>query len=114
MAAVRDRIEALSFQEVLQAEDAKMKLRFADRFPLHLPDSTEDVPGHMFHRIRLKDPNKVNNGKGYTAPKKYQESWKRLLDDHLKAILLRIHLTGVLHPKIHRRSTRLNCRPNKI
>jgi hypothetical protein len=85
MAAVRDRIEALSFQEVLKAKDAKMKLKFADRFPLRLPDSTADVPGHMFHRIRLKDPTKVNNGKGYAAPKKYQESWKRLLDDHLKA-----------------------------
>ncbi|KAF8238240.1 hypothetical protein L208DRAFT_1243331, partial [Tricholoma matsutake] len=43
------------------------------------------IPGHMFHCIQLKDPNKVNNGKGYTAPKKYQESWKRLLDDHLSA-----------------------------
>jgi hypothetical protein len=85
MAAVRDRIEALSFQEVLKAKDAKMKLKFTDRFPLRLPDSTADVPGHMFHRIRLKDPTKVNNGKGYMAPKKYQESWKRLLDDHLKA-----------------------------
>jgi hypothetical protein len=84
MAAIRDCIEALSFQEVLKAKDAKMKL-FADRFPLCLPDSTTDVPSHMFHRIRLKDPTKVNNCKGYVAPKKYQESWKRLLDDHLKA-----------------------------
>jgi hypothetical protein len=43
----------------------------------------------MFHRIRLKDPTKVNNGKGYAAPKKYQESWKRLLDEHLMAGRLR-------------------------
>jgi hypothetical protein len=85
MAAVRERLEALSFQETLKERDAKMKLEFADRFPLRLPDSTAEVPGHMFHRIRLKDPTKVNNGKGYAAPKKYQESWKRLLDDHLKA-----------------------------
>ena len=85
MAAVRDRIEGLAFQELLKEKDAKMKHKFADRFPLRLPDSTADVPGHMFHRIRLKDPTKVNNGKGYAAPKKYQESWKRLLDDHLKA-----------------------------
>ena len=39
----------------------------------------------MFHRIRLKDPTKVNNGKGYAAPKKYQESWKKLLDEHLQS-----------------------------
>jgi hypothetical protein len=62
-----------------------MKLKFADCFPLHLPDTTDDIPGHMFHCIRLKDPTKVNNGKGYAASKKYQESWKRLLDDHLRA-----------------------------
>src|SRR6202790_199921 len=85
MAAVRDRIEGLATQELLKNKDAKMKLKFADRFPLCLPDSTEDIPGHMFHRIRLKDPTKANNGKGYAAPKKYQEPWKRLLDDHLKA-----------------------------
>jgi hypothetical protein len=85
MAAIRDCIEAISFQEVLKTKDAKMKLKFADRFPLRLPDSTDNVPGHMFHQIRLKDPTNVNNGKGYMAPKKYQESWKRLLDEHLKA-----------------------------
>ncbi|KAF8238518.1 hypothetical protein L208DRAFT_1490237 [Tricholoma matsutake] len=62
-----------------------MKLKFADRFPLCLPYSTKDIPSHMFHCIQLKDPTKVNNGKGYAAPKKYQEPWKRLLDDHLKA-----------------------------
>jgi hypothetical protein len=85
MAAVCNHIEALSFQEALTAKDAQMKLRFADRFPLHLPDSTAEIPGHVFHCIRLKDPDKVNNDKGYAAPKKYQESWKHLLDDHLKA-----------------------------
>jgi hypothetical protein len=89
MAAVSDRIEALSFQEALAAKDAQMKLRFADHFPLRLPDSTAEIPGHMFHRIRLKDPTKVNNGKGYAAPKKYQESWKRLLNEHLMAGRLR-------------------------
>jgi hypothetical protein len=89
MAAVRDHIEALSFQEALAAKDAQMKLRFADRFPLRLPDSTAEIPGHMFHCIRLKDPTKVNNGKGYAAPKKYQESWKHLLDGHLMAGCLR-------------------------
>src|SRR6202789_3380423 len=89
MAAVRERLEGLAFQEVLKSEDAKMKRKYADRFPTRLPDTTDHVPGHMFHRIRLKDPTKVNNGKGYAAPKKYQESWKKLLDDHLKASRIR-------------------------
>ena len=85
MAAVRDQIEGLAFQEMLKAKDAKMKLKFADHFSLCLPDNTSDVPSHMFHHIWLINPAKVNNGKGYAALKKYQESWKRLLDDHLKA-----------------------------
>ena len=51
MAAIRDRIEGLAFQEVLKAEDTKMKANYADRFPTQLPDTTDHVPGHMFHRI---------------------------------------------------------------
>ena len=85
MATVRDRIEGLAFKEVLKAEDAKMKAKYADQFPTRLPDTTDHVPGHMFHCIRLKNPTKVNNGKGYVAPKEYQESWKKLLDEHLQA-----------------------------
>ena len=57
-----------------------MKSKFAKWFPTWLPDTTDHIPGHMFHRIRLKDPPKVNNGKGYAAPKKYQGFWKKLLD----------------------------------
>ena len=68
MSAVWDRIEGLSFQELLKEKDAKMKLKFMNHFPLHLPDSTEDIPGHMFHQIQLKDPTKVNNEKGYAVP----------------------------------------------
>ena len=34
MAAVQDQIEGLTFQEVLKAEDAKMKLKHADQFPV--------------------------------------------------------------------------------
>jgi hypothetical protein len=89
MAAVQDRIEGLTFQKVLKEADQKMKLIFADCFPLWLPDNTTEVPGHMFHYIWLKDPTKVNNGKGYVAPKKFQGSWKRLLDKHLKASRMR-------------------------
>jgi hypothetical protein len=71
MAAVWDHIKGLAFQELLKEKDAKMKLKVTDCFPLHLPDSTDDIPGHMFHHIWLKDPTKVNNGKGYAAPNKY-------------------------------------------
>ena len=85
MAAVRERIETISFQETLAKKDKEMKSKNADRFPLRLPDTTNDVPDHIFHRIRLKDPNKIMKGRGYAAPKKYHESWKKLLDEHLQA-----------------------------
>src|ERR1700676_5636394 len=85
MAAVQDHIEGLASQELLKDKDTKMKLKFADCFPLCLPDSTEDIPGHVFHHIQLKDPTKVNNGKGYVAPKKYQKPGKRRLEHHRKA-----------------------------
>ena len=85
MAAVRERIESISFQERLKEKDAEMRRKNEDRFPLRLPDTTSDVPDHIFHRIRLKDPNKTTKGHGYAAPKKYHEPWKKLLDEHLQA-----------------------------
>jgi hypothetical protein len=85
MAAVRERIETISFQETLAKKDAEMRCKYEDRFPLRLPDTTTDVPNHIYHRIRLKDPNKVVKGHGYSAPKKYHDSWKKLLDEHLHA-----------------------------
>jgi hypothetical protein len=54
MAAMRDHIEGLAFQELLKEKDAKMNLIFGDHFPLCLPDSTEDILGHMFCGIQLK------------------------------------------------------------
>jgi hypothetical protein len=83
MATVWDCIEGIAFQEVLKDRDAKIKIKYANRFLMRLPNPTDHVPGHMFHHIRLKNPAKINNGKGYAAPKKYQESWKKLLDEHL-------------------------------
>ena len=63
MATVLDHIEGLAFQETLKIKDAKMKLKYANQFPTWLLDTTNHVPGHMFHHIHLKDPTKVNNGK---------------------------------------------------
>lgn len=51
MAAVRERIETISFQEMLAKKDIEMKNKYADHFPLRLPDTTTDVPDHIYHRI---------------------------------------------------------------
>ena len=85
MAAVRERIEAISFQKRLAKKEAEMREKYRDRFPLRLPDTTFEVPNHIYHRIRLKDPNKTTKGRGYSAPKKYHDSWKNLLEEHLHA-----------------------------
>ena len=85
MAAVRERIETISFQEELTKRDLEMRAKNADRFPLRLPDTTLGVPDHIYHRIRLKDPSKPIKGRGYSAPKKYHDSWKKLLDEHIHA-----------------------------
>jgi hypothetical protein len=85
MAAVRECMEILSFQEMLTKKDKEMKQKNEDRFPLHLPDITTDMPDHIFYRIRLKDPNLAIKGQGYSAPKKYHDPWKALFDNHLQA-----------------------------
>jgi hypothetical protein len=85
MAAVRERIETISFQKILTEKETEMRQKYQDRFPLRLPDTTNEVPDHIYHRIRLKDPNKIIKGRGYSAPKKYHDPWKKLLDEHLQA-----------------------------
>lgn len=69
MAAVRERIETISFQEMLAKKEAEMRSRYRDRFPLCLPDTTTDVPDHIYHRIRLKDPNKTIKAMDIQRPK---------------------------------------------
>lgn len=88
MLQVRDRMETLAFEAHLKQKDAEMKARYTDLFTHRLPD-VGDIPDHIYHRIRLKDPTKVNNGRGYAAAKKNQAAWKALLDDHLAAGRLR-------------------------
>jgi hypothetical protein len=59
----------LAFQEVLKVKDTQMKLKFADQFPTRLPDSTADVPGHMFHRIWLKTPTRSITARDMQLPR---------------------------------------------
>ena len=51
MAAVCERIEMISFQKRLAKKDAEKRERNKDCFPLRLPDTTTDVPDHIYHRI---------------------------------------------------------------
>ncbi|KAG5725083.1 hypothetical protein E4T56_gene10298 [Termitomyces sp. T112] len=69
MAWVRERIEVLSLEETLEKKDAEAKKTYADCFPSKLPRTTDNVV----------------NAQGYSAPKKFHEPWKRLLEEHLAA-----------------------------
>ncbi|GAA5830263.1 hypothetical protein JCM3770_002640, partial [Rhodotorula araucariae] len=41
------------------------------------------------HRIRLVDDKKIHNQRGFAIPRKWRESWKRMLEEHLVAGRLR-------------------------
>jgi hypothetical protein len=84
MAAVREQIETIALQETLTRRDKELKRTFSELFPIKLPNAA-DIPTHIYHRIRLKDPSKVITGRGYSAPKKFHDAWKTLLEEHLAA-----------------------------
>ncbi|KAH6907753.1 hypothetical protein BKA70DRAFT_1104352, partial [Coprinopsis sp. MPI-PUGE-AT-0042] len=48
MAAVQERIEALTFQEQMDDLDRRMKTKYKSRFPTHLPPTTDTVPTHIY------------------------------------------------------------------
>ncbi|GAA5882917.1 hypothetical protein JCM3774_000947 [Rhodotorula dairenensis] len=64
---------------------------FDDLFPSTLPPLTADYLARCKtrHRIRLVDPDKVHNQRGFAVPRKWRESWKRMLEEHLAAGRLR-------------------------
>ena len=84
LVAVQTRIETLTFEDKLRRRDRELKREYVDCFPKGLPDVNRMLT-HIYHRIRLKDPNLVVKGRGYSAPKKLHEPWKKLLDEHLAA-----------------------------
>ncbi|GAA5981406.1 hypothetical protein JCM10908_004099 [Rhodotorula pacifica] len=70
---------------------AKLLEDFDDLFPSALPPLTADYLARCKtrHRIRLVDESKVHNQRGFAVPRKWRESWKRMLEEHLAAGRLR-------------------------
>ena len=60
---------------------------FDDLFPSTLPALTADYLARCTtrHRIRLADDSRVHNQRGFAIPRKWRESWKRMLEEHLAA-----------------------------
>jgi hypothetical protein len=68
--------------------DCEMRGEFLDLFPLELPPVVETT-STMRHHLKLIDPTLVHNQRGYARPRRYLESWRRLLDQHVAAGRLR-------------------------
>ncbi|KAG5335951.1 hypothetical protein C0989_012512 [Termitomyces sp. Mn162] len=82
MALIRERIETLSLEEELEKRHAEAKHVYADHFPSELPKTTDEVV----------------KSQGYSAPKKFHKSWKKLLEEHLTAGHLCLSLSEFASP----------------
>ena len=76
---LRNRIEILAVWDDLSKYEREIKEEFADRFPADIPHVTR-LPDDVFHRFRLKDPEKVIKCRSYACPKKYKDAWRQLLE----------------------------------
>ena len=81
---LRNRIEILAVWGDLGRYEREVREAFKDRFPADILHITK-LPDDIFHRFRLKDPEKVIKCCSYVCPKKYKDAWRQLLDQHLEA-----------------------------
>ena len=85
---LKDRISILAVWDELTKYDLDIRGEFRDQFPEDIPHVTR-FPDNIFHRFCLKDPEKVIKCRSYACPKKYRDTWKQLLDQHLAARRIR-------------------------
>ena len=83
LAALRERITSLSFEEELQSREAKLQERFARIF--EPPPHVDELPHEPVARIKLKDPQHSVKSRNYPCPRKWKEAWHTLLQQHLDA-----------------------------
>ena len=79
-----NRLDVLAVWDELTQSEQELRDEFADRFPVDIPHVTR-LPDDVYHRFRLKDPEKVIKCRSYACPKKYKDAWRQLLDQHLAA-----------------------------
>ena len=78
--------------EAIQGLAERLRGEFADLFPTDLPQvGVSLATTTVRHRIELVDPaaNRIPRQRAYPCPRKYLQSWRRLLDQHLRAGRLR-------------------------
>jgi hypothetical protein len=83
IAALRQRIEALTAESQLNHLADKVRIKYADVFDA-IPH-VNDLPKDVYCRIKLKDTNKTIATRSYSTPRKYKEAWATLIGQHLDA-----------------------------
>jgi len=96
LSTVHTHVEQLAAEKKLQGLDAKFKTRFKDRFE-DLPH-TDDLPTNVYHRMKLKDTNKIIACRSYVCPRKYKSAWDTLIQQHLDAGQIRPSNSPYLSP----------------
>lgn len=84
VAAVRSQIEHLAARQQLDACADCIRADYADCFPEDIPH-VRNLPDDVFHRFRLKDPEKPLKVRQYGCPRKWLQPWQTLLQQHLDA-----------------------------
>jgi hypothetical protein len=81
----KERIVKEEEKEHLAKLDAQLRAEFPDLFPEDLPPVRNDPKITVRHHIKLVEPARTHNQRGYPCPARYQTAWRRLLDSHLEA-----------------------------
>ena len=83
LAALRERLQNLEFEETLATHDEEMRTRFASIFgPMPHVDELPDQPRV---RIKLIDPGLMLKSRNYPCPCKWKDAWHKLLKQHIEA-----------------------------
>ena len=83
-AAVQNRIAELQAEAHLQELHSAMMEKYKDRFPVDIPEPSR-LPDTEYHRIQLKNADQTIRTRTYSCPQQYRDSWRLLIEQHLKA-----------------------------
>ncbi|KIK73954.1 hypothetical protein PAXRUDRAFT_20343 [Paxillus rubicundulus Ve08.2h10] len=84
VAAINNRIDQVSMEEDFKHRNENLKKEYEDRFPMDIPHN-DSLPSDVQFRVKLKDADKITQGRSYDCPQKFHAAWKTLLDQHIAA-----------------------------
>jgi reverse transcriptase-like protein/integrase-like protein/chromodomain-containing protein len=87
IASIRNRISSIISLEILKRKEEKLMNEFKSTF--EPPPHCDNLPSDVLARIRLKNPDKHIKSRNYPCPRKFKDSWGTLIQQHLKAGIIR-------------------------